>query len=46
MKSLDSRSDLPPTSLYGSTLGHKIADFVLLRYISFMLALRALEHIK
>ena len=28
VKSLDSRSDLPPDPPYGSNLGHKIADFV------------------
>ena len=43
MKSLDSRSDLPPDPLYGLNWGHKIADFVFLPYISFILAFRALE---
>ena len=45
MKSLDSRSDLPPAPSYGSNWGHKIADFVFLPYISFILAFRALEYI-
>ena len=46
MKSLDSRSDLPPTPLYESNWGHKIADFVFLPYISFIIAFTALECIK
>ena len=46
MKSLDSRSNLPPDTPYGSNWGHKIADFVFLPYISFILAFRALECIK
>ena len=46
MKSLDSQSDLPLTSPYGSNWGHKIADFVFLPCISFILAFRALECIK
>ena len=46
MKSLDSWSNLPPDLPYGSNLGHKIADFVFLPYISFILAFRALECIK
>ena len=49
MKSLDSRSDLPPTPPpppYGSNLGHKIADFVFLPYISFNHAFTDLECIK
>ena len=36
----------PLTPLYGSNWGHKIADFVFLPYISFILAFRALEYIK
>ena len=43
MMSLDSWSDLPPTLPNWS---HKIADFVFLPYISFILAFRALECIK
>ena len=43
MKSQDNRSDLLP---YGSNWGHKIADFLFLPYISFILAFRALEYIK
>ena len=46
MKSLDSRSDLPPDLSLWSNWGHKIADFVFLPYISFILAFRALECIK
>ena len=57
MKSLDSRSDLPPdpplwvklgsfTPSYESNLGHKIADFVFLPCIYFILAFTALECIK
>ena len=47
MKSLDSWSDLPSDPpLMGQTGGHKIADFVFLPYISFILAFRALEYIK
>ena len=46
VKSLDSQSDLPPTPPYGSNCGHKIANFVFLPYISFLLAFRALECIK
>ena len=46
MKSLDSRSDLPPTFPYGSNWGHKITYFVFLSYISFILTFRALEYIK
>ena len=50
MKSLDSQSDLPPIpspSPYGSNWGHKIADFVFLPDIYFILnAFRALECIK
>ena len=37
MKSLDSWSDLPPYPPYGSNWGHKIADFVFLPFISFIL---------
>ena len=40
MKSLDSWSDLHPD------WGHKIADFVFLSLISFILAFRVLECIK
>ena len=44
MKSLDSQSDLSPDPLpYGSDWSHKIADFVFLPYISFILAFRALK---
>ena len=46
MKSQDSRSDLPPDPIYGSNWGHKIADFVFLPYISFILAFRILQCIK
>ena len=35
----------PLTRLYGSNLGHKIADFVFLPYISFIIAFTALEWI-
>ena len=43
MKSQNSWSDLPPDPPYGLNLGHKIADFVFLPYISFILAFRALN---
>ena len=44
MKSRDSQSDVPPDPPpYGSNWGHKIADFVFLPFISFILAFRALE---
>ena len=46
VKSLDSRSDLSLTPSYGLNWGHKIAVFVFLPYISFILAFRALEYIK
>ena len=46
VKSLDSRSDLPPNPAYGSNWGHKIADLVFLPFISFILAFTALECIK
>ena len=46
MKSLDSWSDLPLHPPYGSNWGHKIADFVLLPYISFIVAFIASECIK
>ena len=46
MKSLDSRSDLPPDPSYGLNWSRKIGDFVFLPYISFILAFRALECIK
>ena len=39
-------SDLLTPPPYGSNWGHKIADFVFLPYISFILAFRALECIK
>ena len=46
MKSLDSWSDLPPDPPpppYGSNWGNKIADFVFLPLISYILAFRVLE---
>ena len=46
MKSLDSRSHLPPTPPYGSNWGHEIANFVFLPYIYFILAFRDLQCIK
>ena len=46
VKSLDSESDLPPTSPHGSNWSHKIVNFVFLPYMSFILAFRALECIK
>ena len=47
MKSLDNWSDFTPgPPLMGQTGGHKIADFVFLPYISFILAFRVLECIK
>ena len=50
MKSLGSRSDLPPDPPppppMGQTGGHKIADLVFLPLISFILAFRVLECIK
>ena len=46
MKSLDSQSDLPPTSPYGANWGNKIADFVFFPYIFFINAFIALECIK
>ena len=46
MKSLDSWSDLPPDHPLWVTLGHKIADFVFLPFVPFVLAFRALECIK
>ena len=46
MKSLDSRSDLPPDPSYGSNWGHKIANFVFLPYISFINAFTDAECIK
>ena len=36
----------PRITPYGSNGGHKIADFVFLPFISFVLAFRALECIK
>ena len=39
VKSLDSPSDLPPDPPYGSNWGNKIANFVSLPDISFILAL-------
>ena len=49
MESLNSRSVLnnaPPPPPYGSTWGHKIADFEFLPYVSFILAFIASECIK
>ena len=47
MKSLDSWSDLPPgPPPHGSNLGHKIAYFVFLAFITFIFAFTALECIK
>ena len=46
MKSLDNWSDLLPDPSYGSNWVHKIADFVLLPYIFFIIAFRPLECIK
>ena len=46
VKSQDSWSDLPPDPPYGSNWGRKIADFVFLPYISFILAFKALESIQ
>ena len=47
MKSLDSRSHLPPDPPpYGSNWGHEIAKFVFLPYIYFILAFRDLQCIK
>ena len=46
VKSLDSWSYLPQTLPYRSNWGHKIADFVFLPFISFILPFRALECIK
>ena len=48
MESLNSRSVLPPDPHppYGSIWGHKIADFVFLPYISFIVAFIASEYIK
>ena len=46
VKSRDSRSGLPPDLPLWVKLGHKIADFVFLPYIYFILAFRALECIK
>ena len=46
MNSLYGWSDLPPDPPLWSNWGHKIADFVFLIYISFILAFRILECIK
>ena len=47
MKSLYSQSDLPPEPPpYELNWGRKIANLVILPYISFILAFRALECIK
>ena len=46
MKSLDSWSDLPLEPPYGSNWGHKIAYFVFLPFITFILAFTTLECIK
>ena len=43
MKNLYSQLDLPPDPPYGLNWGLKIADFVILLYISFVPAFRALE---
>ena len=40
MKNRDSRSNLTPDPPHGSNWGHKIADFVFLPYIYFILAFR------
>ena len=44
--SLYSWSNLPSDPPYGSNWGHKIADLILLPYISFINAFTALECIK
>ena len=36
----------PPTPLYGSNWGHKIANFDISPYISFIIGFRALECVK
>ena len=46
MESLYIWSDLPSDPPNESNWGHKIADFVFLLYISFVIALTALECIK
>ena len=46
MESLNSCSVLPPPPPYGSNLGHKIADFEFLPYISFIVTFIASECIK
>ena len=46
MESLYCQSDLPPDPLSWVKLGHNIADFVFLAYISFVIAFRALECIQ
>ena len=46
MKSLDNWLDLTPLPPHGLNWGHKIADFVFLPYISFILAFTALQCIK
>ena len=46
VKSLDSRSDLPLDPPYESNWGHKIAYFVFLPFITFILAFTTLECIK
>ena len=44
MESLESKSN--PSDPIGVKLGHKIADFDILHYISFIIAFTALECIK
>ena len=46
MESLDRQSDLPRGPPYGSNWGYKIADFLFLPYIYFIIAFTALEWIK
>ena len=46
MKSLDSQSGSPRLPCRGQTGGHKITDFDILPYISFINAFTALECIK
>ena len=43
MENLYSHSDKPPDPPYGSNWGHKIAEFVILPYVSFVIAFMALE---
>ena len=46
VESLNSRSVLPHDPPCGSNWGHKVADFELLPYISFIVAFIASEYIK